>query len=75
LKRLFPDAQIIEIPNRDYACRVFVTKQEFAELLNRRVGGIDYPNFKNSVRDHGLHNLYADFWELHWSYQQRAGQL
>jgi hypothetical protein len=52
-----------------------VTKQEFAELLGRRAGRIDYPNFKNSVREHDLHDFYADFWELHWSYQQRPGQL
>ncbi|WP_445504809.1 hypothetical protein [Microvirga sp. G4-2] len=75
LQRLLPDAEIIEIPNRDYACRVFVSKKEFAELVTRRINEIDYPNFKNSVRDDGLHDLYADFWELHYRYQQRKGDL
>jgi hypothetical protein len=75
LERLFPNAEIITIPSRDYACRVFVTKPQFAELLARRVGEIDYPNFKNSVCEDGLHDLYADFWDLHWSYQESGSRL
>ncbi|WP_114944804.1 hypothetical protein [Microvirga calopogonii] len=75
LQRLFPAAEIMEIPSRDYACRVLVSKQEFAELVTRRINEIDYPNFKDSVRDDGLHDLYADFWELHWAYQQHSNQL
>jgi hypothetical protein len=30
---------------------------------------IDYTNFKNSVQDDQLHDLYSDFWTLHYRYQ------
>jgi len=75
LQRLFPHAEIIEVPNSDYACRIFVSKTEFAEVVTRRVEKIDYPNFKNSVRDRGLHDLYASFWHLHYRYQSRKDLL
>lgn len=52
-----------------------MTKTQFAELLARRVSEINYPNFKNSVREDGLHDLYADFWDLHWSYQESGSTL
>lgn len=69
LRRVFPDAEILTIPTRDYAFRVFVTKAEFIDVMTRQVDGIDYPNFKASVRDKGLHDLYLDFWSLHREYQ------
>lgn len=75
LERLFPKMDIIVVPNRDYACRVFVTMAQFADLMTRRVQDIGYPNFKDSVREDGLHDLYADFWELHWSYQEEDNRL
>jgi hypothetical protein len=57
LERLFPDSEIMVIRNRDYACRVFVAKSAFVELLLRRAAAIEYPNFKDSVREDGLHDL------------------
>ena len=69
LQTLFPKAKIVSTARTDYAHRVFVTKTEFAKLLAERVLAIDYDNFKNSVRDRKLHDLYADFWELHYGYQ------
>jgi hypothetical protein len=70
LERLFPGHEILTPPTRDYAYRVFVSKKEFADLLATRIGDIDYTNFKNSVRDGPLHQLYVDFWELHHRYQR-----
>ncbi|BCG98798.1 hypothetical protein MesoLj131b_07980 [Mesorhizobium sp. 131-2-5] len=56
-------------PEADYVCRVFVSKAEFADLLGRRIEAVDYPNFKASVVDRRLHDLYAEFWRLHLRYQ------
>jgi hypothetical protein len=75
LQRLFPNAEIIKVPNTDYACRVFVSKKEFADLVTQRIEEIDYPNFKDSVQEPGLHDLYASFWQLHYRFQQRKGLL
>ena len=71
LKALFPTQHIEESTGTDYRWRVFVPKAEFAEWAKKQVEGIAYDNFKNSVDDHDLHDLYADFWTLHWKYQFR----
>lgn len=69
LETLFPGRKIYKTPKADYAFRVFVTKKAFAKLVARRVLEIDYKNFKDSVVDNDLHNLYFDFWTLHHQYQ------
>ncbi len=70
LARLFPDAQITASSTTDYRYRVFVTKTHFSELLARKAMEIDYGNFKSSVKDRRLHDLYLDFWRLHLNYQE-----
>ena len=71
LEMLFPGREIVTTKRTDYAYRVFVTKEEFVKVISDRIASIDYGNFKNSVKDRELHDLYADFWQLHYSYQQR----
>ena len=65
------DAEIIETPNNDYRWRSFVSREQFAKIVADRVSRIDYSNFKNSVSDHDLHELYMDVWSLHYRYGQR----
>ncbi len=36
---------------------------------------IDYGNFKDSIADDDLHDLYADVWLLHSRYQQELVKL
>lgn len=62
LEDIFPDHDIVENAGTDYAYRVFVSKQEFAELMYNRIMDIDYTNFKNSVIRDDLHELYEEFW-------------
>ena len=69
LARLSPSKAVAITPEADYAARVFATKAEFAAVVTERIRAISYPNFKNSVRDHRLHQLYSEFWGLHWRYQ------
>jgi hypothetical protein len=70
LTRLFPGKAIAITPEADYVARVFVTKVEFAAVVSQRIEAISYDNFKNSVRNHRLHQLYTEFWGLHWRYQK-----
>lgn len=72
LQLLFPDSEVILTPQADYTCRVFVSKRMFCNLLRSRIATMDYTNFKNSVADHSLHELYSDFWLSHWTYQQQG---
>lgn len=70
LNNLFPDATVTVTPNRDYRYRIDVTKQEFADMVSKNIMNINYNNFKKSVNDNDLHDLYAKFWTLHYSYQE-----
>jgi hypothetical protein len=67
----FLNKPIAENEGTDYKFRCMVPKAEFAELVKQRILNINYGNFKNSVGDPKLHDLYADFWELHYIYQAR----
>lgn len=46
---LFPEAEIISTPMRDYAFRAFVPAQRVAEVVAKRILEINYDNFKASV--------------------------
>lgn len=69
LKRLFPDRTVSATPRRDYAFRTSIPRQELADFVSVRIQDIAYQNFKASVRDTALHDLYLDFWGLHLRYQ------
>jgi neutral trehalase len=63
LEDIFPDKKIVENAGTDYAYRVFVTKDELAEIVKDRIlNDLNYGNFKNSVVRDDLHDLYEDFW-------------
>jgi len=53
----------------DYKYRTEITKSEWAEIVSERIMDTDYTNFKNSVKDVSLHNLYIKMWNLHYKYQ------
>jgi hypothetical protein len=50
--------------------RVFVPRDEFMRVIAKWIEEISYGNFKDSVDDERLHDLYADFWNLHRRYQE-----
>lgn len=64
------DSEIFEDPVADYRWRCFIGRSDFKKIVNQRIDAIDYPNFKNSVKDEDLHHLYTEFWTLHYRYQQ-----
>jgi hypothetical protein len=74
LRRLLPGRGIMSTPAGDYAWRAAVSKRELAGLVAERIGALDYPNFKDSVTEPALHELYARFWLLHRDYQDRLGR-
>lgn len=69
LEALFPELVIHCSYTTDYRYRVFCTKKELADVIVNRIDSMDYSNFKNSVRDRDLHDLYSDFWVQHFNYQ------
>jgi hypothetical protein len=71
LETLFPGKKIYWSKETDYAYRVFVGRKAFTNMVSNRISEIDYSNFKDSVDDKELHDLYADFWTLHYRYQHK----
>ena len=75
LVRLFPMRrdEIETTPERDYRFRITASREEMAGLVAASVKEIDYPNFKNSVKDPGLHDMYSAWWSDHYHYQSQKG--
>ena len=65
IENVFPDAKVKRSPGTDYLFRAVVKRAEVAAAMVREVESIDYDNFKNSVRDHKLHDAYSAFWGIH----------
>jgi hypothetical protein len=80
LKALFGDGVKLEKSKRDkkglppdYVCRTIVTKKAFAKLISDEIlNRITYSNFKDSVNDLELHNLYLRFWADHKRFQEEG---
>lgn len=70
LRRLFPNHDVIITPRADYIARVFIQREEFNRVRTERVAEIRYDNFKESVGNERLHELYENMWCVHHAYQQ-----
>jgi hypothetical protein len=67
-----PNAKIEHTPANDYHWRTYIPREEFKQLMMDRIDGIDYTNFKQSVKSEDLHDLYLGFWTDHRNYQRSA---
>ena len=73
LENIFPERadEIYTVPNSDYAVRIDILKAEFAKVVTNRILNINYNNFKNSVVDGELHDMYLNVWHLGYQMQKR----
>lgn len=62
IERVFPAAEVRIIPGHDYRCRAIVKRSAVAAVLSQIAAEIDYPNFKDSVRERKLHDAYMNVW-------------
>ena len=69
LQTLFDEDRIKEYEYTDYRFRVFCLREEWQDIVSERIENIDYSNFKNSVKDNDLKNMYNQFWWIHANYQ------
>lgn len=53
----------------DYQFRAFIQRDQVAGAISREVLGVNYPNFKNSVKDPQLHKAYSEVWSVGWHVQ------
>ena len=64
IQSVFPGADVRRTPERDYLYRALIPRAEVAAALATEVAGIDYSNFKNSVRSRPLHDAFARIWSI-----------
>ena len=72
IQSVFPGAKVRRTPERDYLYRALVPRHEVAAALVGEVAGIDYSNFKASVRNKPLHDAFARIWSIMAGLQSSA---
>ena len=68
IKNIFPDANIYENMKADYPYRADIPKSDVISTMVERVDRIDYPNFKNSVKDKAYAKALNHVWHILWTY-------
>ena len=64
LERYFPGAKVTKSTNTDYLFRAEVRREDVARVVGGYVMGITASNFKDSVKDHALHDAYMGVWSV-----------
>lgn len=64
IETMFPNAKVTRRPERDYLFRAFIPREEVAKAAADYVMGLNYTNFKNSVRDHDYHHACTRVWHV-----------
>ena len=62
IEAVFPNAEVIRDASGDYLFRAFIDREEVAEAMYQAVMNIDYPNFKNSIKDNRYHDACSRVW-------------
>lgn len=62
IERVFGAEEIIGA-GTDYLSRAHIDKEIVLAVMAGRIERIDYPNFKNSVKNRALHDAYMDVWD------------
>jgi hypothetical protein len=62
IEKVFPDAKVTRTTNRDYLYRAALPRNVVKQTLAAMIDKIDYPNFKDSVKDSSLHAAYVGVW-------------
>ena len=59
----FPDCDMFVLKNADYPYRAYIERYHVANVVSQRLMETEYDNFKASVRDEKLHDLYTNMWQ------------
>lgn len=70
IQRIFGKVEVTKTAGRDYLWRAYIDRETVAAVVSKQVLGINYGNFKNSVRDDDLHRAYSAFWGIHGRMQE-----
>lgn len=70
IESLFPKAEVFTDEKADYYWRAFIDRAEVSRVIAEQVFLVDYPNFKNSVKDRPYHDMLLDMWHTLYDYQR-----
>lgn len=73
IERIFPRATVERTPKADYLYRASVAIKDISDALALEVTRITYSNFKDSVKEHDLHNAYLKVWTAMCDIQPSGG--
>jgi hypothetical protein len=60
--RVFPDAKVTKDTRADYLYRAVISKAAVMQAIGAQIEAIDYPNFKDTVKNDLLHRCYLNVW-------------
>ena len=75
IERVFPDAKVTRNTNSDYLYQAVLPRDVVKQALAAMIELIDYPNFKDSVKDSSLHAAYVSVWCAMAGLQQPPPQI
>lgn len=62
IEKVFPGTKVRRDDRTDYLFRAVIKRDDVAKALVGELNRVTYPNFKDSVKDHKLHNAYLRVW-------------
>ena len=62
IEAVFPTATVIRDASGDYLFRAFIDRADVADAMFKAVMNINYPNFKNSIKDDRYHDACSRVW-------------
>ena len=74
IERVFPGANVKHTPDADYGFRTLVAREALAKGLVQKIQEIDYPNFKDSVKEGDRHDAYMSVWTAMRALQERRAR-
>src|SRR5215213_6364019 len=74
IERVLGPCEVKRTPKADYLFRMTARRDVVARAVAERVAAVDYPNFKDSVRDHVRHSAYSGVWSTLLRLQGSVGR-
>lgn len=72
IESIFPNAKVLSGAGTDYKFRAHIPRDEVARAMHDAVLGIEYSNFKSSVKERGRHDCYMAVWNVMYRWQERS---
>lgn len=71
IENVFPNAEVQETPNADYAFRAWITRDQLKQAMMSEIDNMEYTNFKNSIDDPHYHDACLEAWFAMNNFQRR----